>query len=799
MTSTATEVGDQPPARPSEIEIPADTAEDDTRLIWRSLDPADRERQIAAFCRWLPMSLQSLPGIDWTAMPGRVMGYLVRRVSLTAWWGIPTVLACGAASMQGSQASTQYVHVVQLFNLWRTLTKLGVTAFSDLRDRSTWQALIRQPHTPIFAYSLQAYCVYADHIDNVFSDLEEEELALWDQYRLPMPMEHHLRALHLQRVLERQRQRRRKMEVEVVLPLQHFLSNLALFRKQAAERANRQYLDACQRVTSGEVTLPYEFTITTTNPVIVDNQAESVADLKIDVQEVELPVTLWDRPTWTLAHGERTSRATRKAAAHQYAAYALERNDYYLEFRCSPARVFWFGDLLAARLLNISRGHRTEFRDADTRDPQLVADAVRLGFPTGVGTTHGGVLSPPQGAAQYLKWNTERGDLLVHWESLYRGILYATALAVVSLSSAARTCEIQQISMDRWIRRTIDEIVDGRKTGRRIPVYLQYLLPKGASHEEERQLFLISPQAASLLMEIGRGLASDPKLIPVRKISDSSKAEQLKPERYLFQWTDRLRTQSVALLDRASVLGNADINMLLRFMFHGLELWAPNNKRIRITVHLLRHVLATYARHRASVPPEVIAFLLHHRLRASQGSDDAPQAGESTDYYSREPESETLSRLVRLQEQAILNDDCLTIGPITEQDLQELDEDLQETFEQWGTIGTTALGYCKAGMCIRQEDRALCIGCPFLVVYHRMLNNARAWRTIFLEDIRRLEGQGNKVETRQRRVKLKWLDGYIASMEMQLQVLADGGRLPKHFTLAEQFGRQATEVLDHAH
>jgi SAM-dependent methyltransferase len=55
------------------------------------------------------------------------------------------------------------------------------------------------------------------------------------------------------------------------------------------------------------------------------------------------------------------------------------------------------------------------------------------------------------------------------------------------------------------------------------------------------------------------------------------------------------------------------------------------------------------------------------------------------------------------------------------------------------------------------------------------------------------------VETRQRRIKLKWLDGYITSMEMQLQVLADGGQIPKHFTVAEDLAwSQATEVLGHA-
>jgi hypothetical protein len=79
-----------------------------------------------------------------------------------------------------------------------------------------------------------------------------------------------------------------------------------------------------------------------------------------------------------------------------------------------------------------------------------------------------------------------------------------------------------------------------------------------------------------------------------------------------------------------------------------------------------------------------------------------------------------------------------------------------------------------------------------------MLQNAHTWRTIFVQDIQRLEDQGNQVETRQRRARLKWLDGYIATMDMQLQVLANGGQLPMHFALAERVGSETVEVLEHA-
>ena len=57
---------------------------------------------------------------------------------------------------------------------------------------------------------------------------------------------------------------------------------------------------------------------------------------------------------------------------------------------------------------------------------------------------------------------------------------------------------------------------------------------------------------------------------------------------------------------------------------------------------------------------------------------------------SGSPETDTLARLDDLQHAAFLADDAIVIAPITEQDLNELDDDLHDTIEHWGTIGTTA-------------------------------------------------------------------------------------------------------------
>src|SRR5581483_2988695 len=66
-----------------------------------------------------------------------------------------------------------------------------------------------------------------------------------------------------------------------------------------------------------------------------------------------------------------------------------------------------------------------------------------------------------------------------------------------------------------------------------------------------------------------------------------------------------------------------------RFILHGLDLYTAQGKPIRVSVHVLRHVMATHAR---QVPPEAIAqFFLHHRLKALTGR--SPSTSEISEYY----------------------------------------------------------------------------------------------------------------------------------------------------------------------
>jgi integrase len=138
-------------------------------------------------------------------------------------------------------------------------------------------------------------------------------------------------------------------------------------------------------------------------------------------------------------------------------------------------------------------------------------------------------------------------------------------------------------------------------------IWFQHLLPKGKKSEEERQLFPISPQSYELLCEIGDLLKETYGCIPlVHPNTRNPKAAELKPERYLFQWqatSDGLH----------GAINPTDVQVLIRFILHGLEIIPPLGEPFNISAHLLRHmvVTATWLRHKD--PSQVIAFILHHQ------------------------------------------------------------------------------------------------------------------------------------------------------------------------------------------
>ncbi|OLC62583.1 MAG: hypothetical protein AUH89_01080 [Ktedonobacter sp. 13_1_40CM_4_52_4] len=237
--------------------------------------------------------------------------------------------------------------------------------------------------------------------------------------------------------------------------------------------------------------------------------------------------SLYLRSFWVKEHFEQLSYSIRSNWRLQLAAYAPENNTYFLQYEGPSCDLYWFGDLIEKRLLG--------------GPPEAVA-RERKGQPQKRGSNQylmvkrPGVLSPLRSDSVWLRLSARSGEILFEPETLYRGVLFAAALATLALTNGSRVSELLQVSATRFETLVVDELKNQQPTGRKIAILVQNLLPKGSTQENERQFFLISEMAGRLLTEIGQQLeAAHGGRIPVVQPLRQTKEEDLRPEPYFFQ------------------------------------------------------------------------------------------------------------------------------------------------------------------------------------------------------------------------------------------------------------------------
>lgn len=112
-----------------------------------------------------------------------------------------------------------------------------------------------------------------------------------------------------------------------------------------------------------------------------------------------------------------------------------------------------------------------------------------------------------------------------------------------------------------------------------------------------------------------------------------------------------------------------------------------------------------------------------------------------------------------------------------------MDAELRQIFEQWSVIGPTVLGYCGAGLCIRPDNRALCLGCRFLVPHYSNLAQAKTWRKLYVLQAEQHDANGHHIDAKQARQMIQYLDDIITIVQIQIRTRQDGGYLPFADTL----------------
>jgi hypothetical protein len=702
---------------------------------------AQRMAHVAAFRAWLPAALHDAPDTDWDAIPSQVMGYLIRCGD-----DIPHVeaLALAAACIHGTKEHTLLVQCRQIGNLLQRLRRdYGLRALADLAHPDIWERYTaNRDLSPHEANSIYAYArAAARDVPAWLESLGVAERARWTARAFPYLPPRFLERFSQGARVKTESEGRQKARSDILVPLYPLLVTLAQLRKQALQRLLGRFRDACAPFAAGAATFPYRFAMTETLRVLSED-ALTLPEAYFVEREVTLQFTLWDSPSWILAHPERHDAATVRRARKraQVAAGDPQRGPAFLQYDGAPEALFWFGDILAARLLQHSKGVKSLF---DVERP--------------------GLLQPAGGHAQSLLRKAAPGEILFELESLYRGVLYGAALAATVMTNACRLSELLQISMERFVVELVPEFDEHlRKTGHLIPCAFQHLLPKGCSHESQRQLFLITPEVADLLNEIAAGLEVAHGEIPIVETIHGGKAEDLPPARYLFQW-------GASGDGRLGLLPPADVVSLIRFLFHGLRLTTAQGDPIIVATHLLRHVASAYARHYRQIPGEVVArHLLHHTLiRANTPGGPQYLTSALTDYYTRLPERDQLGLLYTLQARYRVSAERILVMPDAH-DLAAMEDHFRAVFERWGAIAPVTFGWCGSpGLCVRPDNRTHCLGCGYLQPDWRRFANIAPHREIYQRVLARAEEQGLHTETKQAMQQLASLDGLAAVMQAQ--------------------------------
>lgn len=741
-----------------------------------------REDQLKAFLAWLPGELADIPGIDWTNLSPEAMRYCLRTVGDSP---DAAALAITAASLHelpvGSQC--EYLREVKLL-LQQLRSTFQIQCLADLQQEQSWLAWAAQQEKTNHTRTLLARytTVTTNYIPPFLHRLHAADRQRIQPFVPPPPPTGFAEDFLPYRQQTMTQQRERKATTDILVPLYPVLRQLVRLRKQLAERMVLAFRNACRKVEAGEATLPYSFHYADAIPEM-DRNAQTIAEITMYGREVVMKWVLWDKRTWVMHHAELYHSKSVADAEVGRASYLAGQNCYFLEFD-GPARdLLWIGDLVEHRLLQKFTTWDTSISPEPESYQPRWQFARRNGFSKGCECGPTGLLDT--GDRWFAAAAEHSQALIVEPESLYRGALFGSALVMLALSNGSRMNELLQVSWNKERRVTRTETMilqgedgqaqmgdDGRPLTKEVKLHFQHLLPKGAKTEEERQLFPLSREAMRLLGEIKTLLEETHGEIPVVTPSRSNaKYGDLKPERYLFQW-------NAWPGEHQTTIGTRDVQTLIRFILYGLDLYTSQGKPIHVTVHVLRHVMATHARQYRNVPPEVIAhYFLHHRLRELTGR--TPSLAEVSEYYTQMT-AEQRSAVTRadLDEQEEQDHALLHVAP-TIRDLEQKNEDIQAVYEIWHALHPTALGNCGCpGLCPRGTDRSLCLGCRYHVEDPEKLGAALAWRASYARQAELLEAQGNAIDARQARIKVQLLDDMINVMRLQLEEEVAGHYIP---------------------
>src|SRR5258708_2289502 len=154
-----------------------------------------------------------------------------------------------------------------------------------------------------------------------------------------------------------------------------------------------------------------------------------------------------------------------------FAASVVGARKLFVEFLGPEEDLLWFGTVINYGLLQEYTPSGMSPENAQHRRVLL----ENLGVSYGLSCSRDGLLTSSGGFTKRLSSTAARsGALLFDPESLYRGALYAAALATLALTNGSRLAELLQVSADRFRVRPYQMRKDGNSTQVERIMHLQW-------------------------------------------------------------------------------------------------------------------------------------------------------------------------------------------------------------------------------------------------------------------------------------------------------------------------------------
>lgn len=499
----------------------------------------------------------------------------------------------------------------------------------------------------------------------------------------------------------------------------HEIRFFAKARLNQVRRLREAFKSAVAYVEENKISPPYKFSY---KEKVIDESGRTVN------QTIHL--TLWDDISsfdLAISKGYSSTRERKLERKRLTGRFANDQRYYEIELNGVESRnvrtvPFWFIELFDLEMFSNTQNAETLRARSEFNQ--------RWGYNTkNQWTTKAKVLTWRPGRSRLMKFLRDKGSRFIPVEEIYIATLFAHLIIRVQTITGARIGEVQQIAQNA---ECIKQLVNvGPKAATR---WVLRLIPKG---QKERKNFYIDEETKNNLLEV-IGYLRDlhgTKKIPIIE----TQYKRTPPDRYIFQ-------------TRNTMLHQDTMNVLIRFLLHGLVLKGATEGTVHITSHILRHAFATELAD-LGVRHDVIGEIIHQRDISI------------TKYYSKP----TQAQVMNAAEMIFI--DRIDVAAEAVRSPEEIKVALQDAEGTVGALAEVVGGTCVVG--VSCPVKFACIGCAGNVpdpAKRYQIERKRVWAK---GQAKWAAEEGLKVEERQLKRHVEDCELMLREMDLIESVRAD--------------------------